>query len=123
MNTIFDFLKSILFTKQVIPINIDDNISVFMLNRWISMHSKEMLQFVNLTSNRYWQVQKTGEEIYNWFFHVMPKASWRKLTYIKKTKKEKNATEDATIPLIAQFNEISQREVRLYVDLFKSDSK
>ena len=90
-----------------------DKISPFMFNRWLSMADFSVAQIVNATTNR-WILQKDffNEEnfILNFFKTVLPKIN-RKISYIKKTVKDKSEDDYTNL---ANCMEISKREVFLY---------
>ena len=55
---IFQYINSLLFSKKKIDINCDDEsqFNLFMVNRWTSMYSKELNEYVNETTNKYWNL-------------------------------------------------------------------
>lgn len=112
--TIFDLLSSLLFTKKVVELNCDEEsqFSSFMINRWCSMHSKELANLINETTNVYTGQQFTKQEQYLFYYHLLPKYRFKKLNYIKKVKKEDKEKEKIHIP---EF--LSQREFKQYVEL------
>jgi DNA-binding transcriptional regulator GbsR (MarR family) len=121
---IFTLINSLFFSKKHIDLNSDDEsqFNAYMINRWISMYSIDMVNIINNTSNRYAHVFDTKQDQYNWFYNLFPRVRFKKISYIKKNKKESNTkdkTEDLT-SLIAKNHEISEREVRMYHDLFGS---
>jgi len=113
--TIFDQLNSILFTKKKIELNCDDEsqFSPFMLNRWLSFYSSEMAVFVNNTTNKY-QHFSDKHEAYNFYFNICPKLKFKKINYIKKSKKEDTKEEEVILP-----DFLSKKEYNMYVDLLK----
>lgn len=119
MSTIFDFIKSILFTKKRIDFNVDDEpqFNAYMLNRWISMYSAEMVDVVNSTGNMYAKNLPNKEAQYEWYFNLFPRMRFKKIQYLKKIKAEQKEASDDNIAIIAKNNEISQRELLLYKEL------
>jgi hypothetical protein len=118
---IFTLLNSLLFSKKRVDLNLDDEsqFSLYMINRWMSMYSMEMLEIINDTSNQYSSIFTTKQEAYDWLYYLFPRLKFKKIAYIKKNKidKDEKKVEDL-MPLIAKNQEISLREVRLYADLF-----
>ena len=88
--TIFDFLKSVLFTKEKIELNCDDEsqFNSFMFNRWSSFYSKDIANYINETSNRYCTLYQTKQEQYDFLYNVIPQLKFKKIEYIKKVKKD-----------------------------------
>jgi hypothetical protein len=88
--TIFDYLNSLFYSKKQIDLNCDDEsqFSMFMVNRWGSFYSKEIANYINQTSNRYGSVFLDKQDQYIFLYHLMPHLKFKKINYIKKTKKE-----------------------------------
>ena len=118
--TIFDHLKSLLFTKQKIDLNAEDEtaFNLFMVNRWVSFYSPEIAVYINATSNLYGGLFTVKQDQWNYLFNMLPKLKYAKLAYIKKTKKEK---EDDEVQHIPEF--MSQREYKQNLELSESLSK
>lgn len=99
----------------------------FMINRWSSMHSKELAKMINLGPNKYWTVFKQKKDWLIFYNNAIPKMEWGYFKYIKKqsktkskkTKKEEN--EEILAKKIASSLEISLREAKSYLD--RIDSK
>lgn len=96
--TIFDVIKSVAFTKTKVELNTEFEavFSSFMLNRWLSFHSKEVALFVNETTNHTVPGQTKADQ-YQYYHNILPKVKFKKISYIKKaksvdTKAEKNIT-------------------------------
>jgi Zn-dependent M32 family carboxypeptidase len=119
--TIFQYLNSILFSKKKIDLNCDDEsqFNLFMINRWTSMYSKELNEYVNETTNKYWSLFDDKPSQFNYVYSVFPKLKFKKLNYIKKIKKEKKSKEENK--LIPEF--YSQREYKQLVELENLISK
>ena len=66
--TIFQFLNSLLYSKKKIDINSTDEsqFNLFMVNRWSSMYSKEINEYINETSNKYWNLFEDKTNQYNY---------------------------------------------------------
>lgn len=115
---LFQYLNGLLFSKKKADMNCDDEsqFNMFMVNRWSSMYSKEMNEYVNETTNRYWNLFNDKQSQYNYIYSVFPKLRFKRLNYIKKTKKEKVKKEDRLI--IPEF--YSEREYKLNKELTES---
>ena len=116
--TIFNYIDSVIFTKQKLnKLNEDETqFNLYMLNRWCSMYSPDMVQIINETTNRYKEIFSLKQDQYNYIFNILPKVKRQRINYIKKTKTEE-VEKDENIPLIAKTLEISEREVKEYIDL------
>jgi cell shape-determining protein MreC len=108
--TIFQYLNSLLFSKKKIDMNCDDvsQFNLFMVNRWSSMYSKEINEYINETSNKYWNLFDDKLNQYNYLYRLLPRLKFKKIAYIKKTKKDKEIKEEKQ--LIPEF--FSQREYK-----------
>jgi len=114
--TIFDFIASVLFTKEKTCLNSVDeesNFSPYMLNRWCSMYSKTTATFSNIL-NRYIGIFEDKKDLYSLFVAVMPKVTSKRIFYIKKTKEEKKE-ENSDIKMLANNLELSEREIKQYI--------
>lgn len=112
--TIFDYIDSILFTKKrIYDISENDNaFNFYMINRWISMYSPEMAEYINLSTNSNFCLFNTKQEQYDFLFSVMPRIRKRKISYIKKTKEPLNSKSDSTnLEFIAKQKELSKKEL------------
>ena len=116
--TIFNYIDSVLFTKQKLnKLNEDETqFNLYMLNRWCSMYSPDVTQIINETTNRYKEVFSLKQDQYNYILNILPKVKKRRINYIKKIKTEEKE-KDENIPIIAKTLEISEREVKEYIDL------
>ena len=99
--TIFQYLNSILFSKKKIDMNCDDEsqFNLFMVNRWTSMYSKEMNEYVNETTNKYWNLFDDKISQFNYVYSVFPRLKFKKLNYLKKIKKEKKTKEEIQLEM------------------------
>lgn len=119
---LFDYLKNILHKKQPDILEEDNDFVPFLIQRWLTMYSPEMAYVINETTNKYWVAYRNKQEWYDAFISMTPKVSFRKLNYIKKGK-EQNSKEEDMIKAIARNMEISQREVKLYLEKVEVDKK
>jgi len=118
--TIFDIISNILFTKKQSTLQSVDEESAFVpyiLNRWLSMHSPTAAETSNVI-NKYIGLFDTKQELYQLFYHVFPRFSFKKINYIKKKKPE--IEENSNTKNIAQKLELSQREILQYIDFLKT---
>ena len=113
--TIFQYLNSLLYSKKKIDMNCDDEsqFNLFMINRWSSMYSKEINEYVNETSNKYWSLFDDKQSQFNYLYNLLPRLRFKKISYLKKTKKEKKAKEEKVF--IPEF--YSEREYKQLVEL------
>lgn len=119
---LFDYLKNILYQKNPEILEEDNDFVPFLIQRWLTMHSPEMALIVNETTNRYWASFNTKQDWYNAFITMLPRVKFRKLNYIKKSK-DKNEKSDDVISAIARNLEISEREIRMYLEKTEIDKK
>lgn len=119
---LFDYLSNILYDKQKELLEEDNEFVPFLIQRWLSMHSGEVAYILNETTNRYWGAMGDKQDWYNMFITQLPKVKFKKLQYIKKPKETNNKDED-TIKRLAENMELSQREVRLYLERQTIDKK
>ena len=122
--TIFNYIDSVLFTKQKLnKLNEDETqFNLYMLNRWCSMYSPDITQIINETTNRYKEIFSLKQDQYNYIFNILPKVKKKRIDYIKKVKTEEEKKDD-NIPIIAKNLEISEREVKEYIDLYNQSFK
>ena len=125
MNTIFDYVGAILHTKdrsKFTTMDDEQSFQPFMVNRWVSMYSPEMATVVNTTTNKYANLFKNKQDLFNFYVTVFPKLRNKRIAYIKKTKESKSTKkpEDDPVPLMAQAVELSQREIRAYIEMQES---
>jgi hypothetical protein len=94
--TIFDILSSILYTKKPIELNLENEkeFNLFMVNRWISMHSPEKVALINSTTNKWWSLFDTKQQQFDFLMHLLNKSKYKKIDYIKKATKQKKADDE-----------------------------
>lgn len=122
MNTIFDCINDVLFTKKgTLLSNIDDetNLNQFMINRWCSMYSDNLCLMINNTVNRIGSIFETKKQYYKYVLDVFPRAKFKRIHYIKR-KKETQDVEFDNIGLLSKKLELSQREIKLYYEFQSS---
>jgi hypothetical protein len=118
--TIFDFISDILFTKKKSLTSIEEEgeFSPFLVNRWISMYSPANANMCNKL-NKYLGIFESKKDLYNLFFASFSKLPYKKITYFKRKKAEKDEKID-NIELLAKAKELSQREIKEYIETLKT---
>ena len=101
--------------------NCDDEsqFNLFMVNRWTSMYSKELNEYINETTNKYWNLFDDKLSQYNYIYSILPRLKFKRLNYIKKIKKEKKTKEEKQ--LVPEF--YGQQEYKNLVEINNSLSK
>ena len=91
----------------------------FLLNRWLTMYSKQTVSFVNDTLNKYCGVFDTDKQkTYRLYYNLIPRLKFKRINYIKKVKKDKAEQEDLDqLKLIARNKNMSVRELKMYRNL------
>ena len=117
---LFDVLSDILFNKRGDQLQSVDNevdINPYMLNRWISMHSPECAFIVNEYNNKWWSVLQNKNDWYRFNLSVIPRYRPSKLSFIKKSSKEKKVVSDdnKVYEILAHNLELSIRDVKSYI--------
>ena len=100
----------------------EQNFVPFLFNRWLSFYNNDMCVFTNETLNKFSTIFDDKQQAYRLYYYLIPRLKWKKISYIKKNKKDKDDEEDH-LTLIAKNKNISKRELLLYVDLSKSFPK
>lgn len=113
----FQHLNAILYKSKLAIDDINENseFTPYLVQRWCTMHSPAVTTLVNETTNKYWPVLN---DKMSWFITlntVIPKCKFKKINYIKKSKKELESNEKAQIQKIANNLEISSRELISYI--------
>ena len=93
----------------------------FLFNRWLSFYNKDMSVFVNETLNKFSGIFDDKQQSYRLYYYLIPRLKWKKIRYIKKTKKD--GDEEEHLELIAKNKNISKRELLQYVELAKTFAK
>jgi hypothetical protein len=117
----FDYLNSILYKKSDIDfntVNEDKEFQPFLVQRWCSMYSPAISNVINETTNRYWKVYGNNSEWYATLNSIIPACKYKRINYLKKTKKDIKNKSGSNIQKIATNLEISTREVNLYIEQF-----
>ena len=93
----------------------------FLFNRWLSFYNTELPGFVNETLNRFGSIFDDKQETYKLYYYLIPRLKWKRITYIKKKKTDKDEIEGLYV--VAKNKNISTREILQYVELDKVLSK
>lgn len=134
MDNVFQVINEILFFKKEQTINEDDLqfFVPFMVNRYASMYSHEMCEYINaILNNKYIAINLEPMELYKMYHIIIPKAKYKKIDYIKKAKKDKPLTKkeeelQEKLKMIAKNMDLSFKEVQnLYnlVEEFNEQAK
>ena len=118
MNTFFDNLKNIIYTKDKELINQEldyKNFSIFMMNKWLSFYSDDMCEYINKLSNTNSKVFDDQRDWYKFLFVTIPPLKFKKINYIKKISEKEEKLDGDVIEFLANKMEMSQKEVREYV--------
>ena len=86
----------------------------FLFNRWLSFYNNDMCVFVNETINKFSTIFEDKQQTYKLYYNLIPSLKWKKITYIKKKKREDDSEID--LALIAKNRNISIRELKQYLD-------
>jgi hypothetical protein len=87
--SIFDLINWILKKPSTKP-NIQDSVSTYLLNRWLSMVGPDHSNIINETLNRWYytnSVYTDTESVSNLYRLILPKNT-KKINYIKKNKEK-----------------------------------
>ena len=121
--TIFDYISDILFTKKKNLLNAVDEESEFtpfLVNRWLSMYSTSVAQDCNII-NKYLSIFDSKKDLYSLFHAVFMKCPSRKINYFKRAKSEKTE-DDVMVQKIAASKELSQREIKDYLNTLNCET-
>lgn len=129
-NNIFEFLDWILKKKEKEPIY-ENNISNYIINRWLTMADVDAAKIINVSTNRWNTCEENSESFLNnckFYKSLLPKIN-KKIQYIKRNENkltekgfqdtiEKESKDD----LLAKEYEISKREIKIYNTLIDNMS-
>ena len=88
----------------------------FLFNRWLSFYDNNMSVFVNETFNKLGNIFDNKQETYKLYYHLIPRLKWKKISYIKKKKKEE---QEVDLTSIAKNRNISVRELKMYIENYE----
>jgi hypothetical protein len=110
--TIFDYIKDITtFKKGNLPL---EGYIPYLINRWLAFISPQICGAINESVNSLGNIDK--EQHYKLLLKLYPKSKVPFIKYIKKVKEEKTEEDDKT-SLLASNMEMSEREVKLLLEL------
>lgn len=112
--TIFDYIKDITTYKKGNLLL--DNYIPFLISRWLSFISPQICLAINESINCLGNIDKNYH--YKLLIKLYPKSKIQFIKYIKKIKEQKTEENDK-ISLVAQNLELSQREVKAYLNSSK----
>lgn len=131
MDNTFQMINEVLFYKKEQIPNEDDLklFAPFLINRYASMYSPEMCEYINFMLNENNKINLTSMELYRLFHTIIPKLRYKKIAYIKKsakntntlTKKEQELQDK--IKCIAYNKELSIKEVNNLINFAKEIEK
>ena len=84
----------------------------FLFNRWLSFYNPSMCVFANETLNKFGNIFDDKQQTYKLYYHLIPRLKWKKISYIKKKKKDE---EDIDLKAIAKNRNMSIREIKMYI--------
>jgi hypothetical protein len=118
-SNIFEFLDWVLKKKEKEPIY-ENNISNYIINRWLSMSDLDVCKIINVSTNRWDKCIDNSENFLDnckFYKTLLPKIH-KKIEYIKKKgfKNEEESNED----VLAKEYEISKREIDIYNKLLEN---
>ena len=121
--TIFDYISSILFTKNKLTaatIDTENEFVPYLVNRWISMYSPSCARLSN-EINRYLGTLSKSE-LYSLCMSVFGRVPNKKINYFKRQKDEEKDSEDL-IKKVALARELSSREIKGYFKLLNYNNE
>jgi hypothetical protein len=90
----------------------EDAFVPFLFNRWLSFYNNDMSVFTNETVNKFSVIFDDKQQSYRLYYHLIPRLKWKKITYIKKKKKQE---EEIDLSAFAKNKNISVRELKHYI--------
>ena len=88
----------------------------FLLNRWLSFYDNNMSVFTNETLNKFSTIFDNKQELYKLYYYLIPRLKWKKISYIKKKKRDK---EEIDLSSIAKNKNMSVRELKMYLEHYE----
>lgn len=114
MLNFFQYINNLLFSKKPKLAGTDscsENISGFMLNRWISFYDKQTCSNVNTFCNKP-HLTEDPDLLSKFLFVFIPQKSYKKINYINKNKNKKQ--EDPT-DIICKIMQVGKRDAEMIV--------
>ena len=123
---IFDLIRFLFFKVKNSPKEVTEEMSQcfmpYMINRWLSFYDRSQAVLVNETLNKFSNVLGDKSKMYMLYDNIIPRLSYKKITYVKKIKKDKES-EIENIAMIASNKNISEREFKQYVEFYNTYCK
>lgn len=116
---IFDQLKDIIsYKKNILSKDVDSekDFTPYMVQRWLSFHSKEFANILNHSTNFLWQTIDEKQIWYKFFLGIIPKSKFKNIKYIKKVKENKQKDNTDIVDYLAYATELSKREIKEYIN-------
>tara|TARA_R110000765_G_scaffold242817_1_gene345289 strand:- start:35 stop:412 length:378 start_codon:yes stop_codon:yes gene_type:complete len=88
----------------------------FLINRWLTMYSKDTVAFTNETLNKYAGIFDDKQQTWRMYFNLIPRLKFSRIKYLKKPKRERTE-EVENLELIAKNKCMSVRELKAYIEL------
>ena len=91
----------------------------FLINRWLTMYSKDTVGFTNETLNKYCGIFDTDKQkTYRLYYNLIPRLKFKRISYIKKKKKDKDQLDETDqLKMIAKNKNMSVGELEMYKNL------
>ena len=94
----FQLQNKLFYSKKEDAGNLDtegeENFIPFLLNRWLSFYNNDMCVFTNETLNKFSTIFNDKQQSYRLYYYLIPRLKWKKISYIKKNKKEEDLDDD-----------------------------
>lgn len=127
MTNIFTILKDVFQTKSgnlSDELDFNESFNPYIFQRWITMESTESAHIANETTNKIWNGLEDNQEMwYKLYITLIKKRNFKKIPYIKRAKMVTNEKKDLEIAQLAKQHNISQREVKEYLNMIESHEK
>lgn len=117
--TIFDYLKNICEKDKYLNVEYDKEFQPYILIRYFSFMHKNIAYILNESLNGNHLVYNKNQLVYNTLYSLIPKTNYNYnlFNYIKSNNpKKKQSNNQDKIENIANLLEISQREVKVYIE-------
>lgn len=89
MKTIFDHIDNVVTNKRDYTLSTGESFPPYLIQRWVSMISPTICNFINETSNSQYMALSDDEQYFHdYMVAVIPKIRKSRIKYIKKPKSE-----------------------------------
>lgn len=117
---LFEIINSLLYKTAKLDTNskeFEDTFSPYMIVRWLTMHTPELVYPLNETINKIVLQNKLSHaSIYNLLYILLPKLNKKYFSYIKRQRVSEESEEDITNH--AKASGLSVREYKNYLNIF-----